>query len=247
MVEDAEALEVGRDRGHVCPFVLPADDPAKVQAPNLFGSGVVAQGFERDRKLDRPAVLEPRGSDVPHRAPGQILPRFGYGAVALPAKQIRLKQVSSAPVIKRIDEYAKILVLQNAARVPPHFVGDHAIRLGVPVARGDIQVVIVEKHPGLGPLGAGFPVVGFLLDEPGDREDLAVVRLVQAAVHVQIFDAHGPDRDAFGCAQHGFGRLRNSLSGGPTGKAGQRAEEESSHCQLNVPDHTNIPSLSSRR
>ena len=60
----------------MCPFVLPADDAAQLEPPDLRGPGPVPEGAEGNRHLHGPAAVEAPGPDVPDRIPVKVYEPF---------------------------------------------------------------------------------------------------------------------------------------------------------------------------
>ena len=100
-------------------------------------------------------------------------------------------------------------------------VSSATIRLGSlsPAAKGDVNRCVVERQPHLRLLAGRRSVVGFGLEEVGDRRDLSVHRLVDHTIdlngHAQAMHADRPSPRRF-ARQHGCrlaiaGRIRRSL------------------------------------
>ena len=154
----------------VRPLVLPAHHPPQVHAPHLIGARLVAQRLERDGDLDRPAAIEIAGADVPHRVPVGVGRAFvGHLAVGHAADRVGVEDVAVALVVERVEHHAERVVLPQLVGVAAHFIGDAPLRMRLPVARRNVDVVVVEEDPRLGLLGGGLEFVRLLLHEVGNR------------------------------------------------------------------------------
>ena len=96
-----------------------------------------------------------------------------------------VKKDTVAPVVERIDHEAQAFVLGHAAGIPSHFVDDHSLRMALPAATRDVDVVVVEQNPDLRLLGRRRAFEGFTLDEVRCREHVAVDRFIELAVESQ--------------------------------------------------------------
>jgi hypothetical protein len=76
---------------------------------------------------------------------------------------------------------------EDAGVVAAHFVRDAALRIRLPAAGHDVDVVVVEQNPDIGSLDSGLPVVRLRLDELRRGWSRGVDGLVQLTVHAQRF------------------------------------------------------------
>ena len=154
-----------------------------VEAPGLRAARSVAERLQRDDELGAPAVLGPRGLDVPHGIPVPVeVALVRHFLIADGAKRIGLKEHAAAAVIERIDDELDVVVLKDVVAVPAHFVGDDALRLVVETVHREVDVGGVEEDPELGGFGRRLPLVRLLLHEIADRGHLAVNRILQKTV-----------------------------------------------------------------
>ena len=73
---------------------------------------MVANRFKGDRHLDGPATIEPPRLHDPHRIPiGVGISLVGNDLVGTRAKRIRVELEAVAPVVKRVEDDAEIVVL----------------------------------------------------------------------------------------------------------------------------------------
>ena len=228
----AEAGGRDRDQRQVGPLVLADHGAPELNAPDLLARWPVTQRLERHHHLDRPAAVEAVRLDVPHRVPVAVrIPLVGDLLIDESAERVRVEEERVAPVVERVDQEAEQVVVQHVAGVALH-VGRRpfARRGAVPAAAGHVEVLLVEHHPGIGPLRRRRALVGELLDEVGDRRDVAVDRLVEPSVDAEPGrQPDGAHRRPTAVAGHhrrrnrrrrvvdGGGRLRR---GGRSGKAG---------------------------
>ena len=171
--------EGGRELGEVGDFVLPADDPAEVDAPDLGAGSGVAEGLEREPQFGRPAALEARGPGIPDRGPVAVeVPLVGDEAVEEPAHRIQVEDEGVPPVVEGVEGDGEVLVEPDAPVVAPEFGGHDPVRPGVPAASGDVDRLVVEEDPDLGLFGGRRPFERLGLDEVADSGNLVVDRLV---------------------------------------------------------------------
>ena len=218
-LEDAaEGGERSRHRGEVRPLVLPSDDPPEVDSPRLVAPGRIAQRLERNRHLDGPSAVEAPGLHVPHGVPvvvGRTL--IGDLPVREPANRVGVKDVAVALVVEGVEEHREVVVLPQLRRVSPHLVGHAALGVRLEAPSRDVNVVVIEEDPRLGLLGGRLELVRLLLDEPADRFDGGVDRLVELPVDM--------DRIGHAVAAH---RGRSRLSGG-AGPRREKNDDERDH------------------
>ena len=151
-----------------------------------------------------------------HRVPVAVdVALVGNLAVADAADGIHQELVTVPAVVERVDDDAQVVVLPDVAAIPPHVVGDDAVRLTVVAAGGDIEVVAVGEEPDLRPLGRRFTLARLLLDEGVDRGRGLVDRVVERTVDAQRHgDGCRADRDAAVGVAHVHGGRRAGRFGG---------------------------------
>ena len=183
----ASAEPRGRDgnQRQVRPFVLAHHRAAELDAPDLIARRPIAQRLERHHHLDGPAAVEAGGPDVPHRVPVAVrIALVGDLEIRETAQRVGVEEQRVAPVVEGVDEEAEQVVVQQVERVAAHLGGHPLARWrAVPAAARDVEVLVVEHHPGVRALGGRCAIVRELLNEAGDRCDLRVDRLVEPPVH----------------------------------------------------------------
>ena len=188
--------ESGRDgqRRQIGPLVLAPDGAPELDAPDMRRLRPVAQGLERNLHLYRPAAVEAAGSHVPHRVPVRVrVALVNELCVCAGAERIGVEEDSVAAVVERIEQHGEGVVLTELVGVAPHLVGDPlALGRRVPDPRRDVDAGLVEKDPGLGPLGRLRSRVGRQLNEAADGGNRPVNGLIQHAVEVDALVQ--PDR-----------------------------------------------------
>ena len=129
----AEGRERARHLRQVRPLVLPPDDAPQVDAPGLLRLGLIAKRLERDRDLDRPALIEDGGLHVPHGVPVGVRRAFvGDLAVGEAADRVRVEEVAVPPVVEGVEQHGERVVLAELAGVAPHLVRHAPVRAGSP-------------------------------------------------------------------------------------------------------------------
>ncbi len=188
-------------------LVLPPHHATEVDAP--FGAAFLeAHRAEGNDELRRPAALEVGRADVDQAVP--VVARLLVGD--LPVEQARLgvhrKPVAVAVVVERVEEHRDVIVVVHVRRVAPHVARHAPGRVGLPHARADVDVPVVEEHPHLRLVGGGLAFVGLLLDEVAGALHVPVERLVQLPVHLERRrQPHRPeDGMALGIARHDLRR-----------------------------------------
>ena len=179
----AEGRECARHVGQVRPLVLPAHDPPQVDSPGLLAARAVAQRLEGNRHFDRPAAVEFRRPDRPHRVPvdvGRAL--VGDLAVGEAADGVGVEDVAVAAVVEGVEQHREGVVLAQLVGVAPHLVGDAALRLALVAAGRHVDLIVVEEDPGVGLLGGRRELERLLLDEAADRRGLGVDGVVEPPV-----------------------------------------------------------------
>src|SRR6185436_18808928 len=185
---DAAAAVRGRDAGEIRAFVLPRDAALDVEAPRLRSARAVAERLQRDGELGAPAVLGPRGLDVPDGIPVPVEIAFvGYFLIAECAKRIGLKEHTAAAIVERVEDELDVVVLKDVVAVPAHFVGDDPLRLIVETVHREVDGGGVEEDPDVGSLGRRLSFVRLLLHEIADRGNLTVNRVLQEAIEDEWF------------------------------------------------------------
>ena len=184
------------DRRQKRVLVLPSYGASEIDAPDLVAPFLVSERFERNDDLDDPALVVHRGLDVPDRVPIIIIrhPLVADALVAKRPERIGLEEEPVAAVVERIEHDSEVLVLENIPMVAAHLVYDHPLGMAVPATRGDVDVLIVEKHPRFRFFGCRRPLVRLLLDEVADGRNARIGRVVELPIENDRF------RDP-GCAQ----------------------------------------------
>ena len=185
-LEHAGEAERRRNRRQERHLVLRGHAPLHVDAPERCRSRAVTQRLERNGHLDGPALLETAGSDIPHGVPVHVRrPLVGDGRIEQAAERVRHEVERVAPVVEGVQHDREGFVAEKPAGVALHLVRDDPIGVGAPAPRGHIQGVAVEHHPNFGLVGGGRALVRFLLDEIGDRLDVAIDAFVQLAIELE--------------------------------------------------------------
>ena len=99
------------------------------------------------------------------------------------AERVRLELESVAQVVKRMDHDTDAVVLKNQPAVAAQFRGDDSVRVAVVALHREVDVLLVEGHPQLGPLARRLSFQGILLDELRERGEFLIHVLVKAAIH----------------------------------------------------------------
>ena len=176
------------------------DDAAELQSPDLDGPRTIAQRLEGDADLDRPAAVEPSGPRVPDRVPVAVdaASLVRHLEVGETANRVDQECDAVAPVVEGVQQHRERIVLPQLNHVAAHLVRHPFIRRrGVVAACRDIDVLVVEQHPGFRPLAARLTFIRQLLDEVGDEPDVLEHRLVKLPVKAdRLVHAGGPHRRA---------------------------------------------------
>ena len=157
------------------------------------------------------AVLEIAGREVPDRVPVDVDLRFVGDLTVDPAADwVDLEQHAVAVVVERVEAPRHVVVADDGGVVAPHLVRHQAVRLRLPAAADDVDVLVVEEEPDLGLLRSRGALVGIRLDEVRHRQHAVVDGLVEPAVDPQrLGDADGTHRGApRGVAGDHLGRHR---------------------------------------
>ena len=162
-------------------LVAPADHAAEVYAP-LLAAFLEPHRPERDHHLHRPALVEVGGLDLPQAVPVVAGLLVGDLPVEHATLGIGREAESVATVIERVEHDRDVVVVVQVAGVTPHVAGDPTVGMGLPQARADVDVLVIEEHPDVG-LVAGRATLGrFLLQEAARGGNRLVERLVEPAV-----------------------------------------------------------------
>ena len=209
------------DVGKVHHLVL-APDGALQEDPHLGRVGVgEADGRERDRRLDDPAVLGDARLALVDALPVPVRQRHGLVGdqrVALGPEGVDLEDVGVALVVVGVEADADVVVLVDPALTVQDAPPDS---LGVRVVEDDreVEVVVVEGDAELGALGCGRAVDRDALAEVGDRLDPLPEGLVEGGVDGRgTVGADGADGLA--------GRILAVRGGGLTGGEARQGDEE---------------------
>jgi hypothetical protein len=98
--------------------------------------------------------------------------------------------------VERVERDGEIVVVPEVRAVATHFVQDHSLGVTIPATAREVQVVIVEQHPRLGPFTRRRALLRFGLNEVCERFGLAIRLLVQLAVDLDWRrDPRGADGD----------------------------------------------------
>ena len=154
-----------------------------------FCPGDVADRLERNRHLGGPAAFEAAGAHLPHRVPVDVrVALVGDDLIGEPAERVRVEVVAVAAIVKRVEQHAEHVVLAQLIRVAPQFVGRPLLRRHRrrSILPRHVDVVVVEHHPGFGPLGGrARRSAGTVWMKPLIGGTVAVDRLVEPAVDAQ--------------------------------------------------------------
>ena len=134
-----------------------------------------------------PAAVEPAGLHIPDRIPVAVgIPLVRNRLIDEAADRIGIEEQRVATVVEGVDQEAEQVVVQHVERVAAQL-GRHPFfrRRRIPAAARDVQVLLVEHHPGVRPLGGAGALVRKLLNEVRNRRDRLVDRLVQLPVDLQ--------------------------------------------------------------
>ena len=165
-------------------FVLGADHAAEVDAPGLHVTRRVAQRLEGNRHLGDPAAFEAGRLAVHTVFQSTLKPRSSVTRPSMkPPTRRDAEDEPVAAVVEGVEHHAEVVVVALVGAVAAHVLGDWMpLRMGVVAPARDVNVVVVEQHPGFGAFGDRRPFLRFLLDEAGQRRDIAICRVVEAAV-----------------------------------------------------------------
>ena len=160
--------------------------------------GKVAQRLERDRELGDPATLEPAHLRIDDGVPVHVERALVADRDVVEASDRRHReQVAVAVIVKRVETDAKVVLLSQVRAVATHVVGHDPLGMRVPASARDIQVVVVEEHPGFGLFSGWSALDRLLLNEVTHRLDLGIHRVVQPAVQGNgLSDAGGSHRQS---------------------------------------------------
>ena len=186
----AEALEEAHEKGIVHRDLKPANvkvtPDGKVKVLD-FGLAKALEGDPPSSAANSQLSHSPTVSRHMTEA-GVILGTAAYmslvgdQAVKQTAQRGRVEEIAIALVVESVEDETEVLVLEEIEVVPAHFVRDHALRMGIEAARGDVDVLVVEENPGLRPLGGKHAFTRLLLDEVGGRLKARVDCLVQLPI-----------------------------------------------------------------
>ena len=183
-------------------FVI-SDVSVRVPAISEIAYGLMR--LERDRRLQRPPAPETPGPDLPDRVPVAVpVALVGRLAVNPAADRVDGEDDRIATVVERVEGDVNAFVLEDVGTIAAHLVDDPLrCRRRVQTADTDVDVVVVEQHPGFGPLGGERALVRRLLDEVGQGWHVVVDALVEEAIEPEgRRQPHGANR----CATRGISR-----------------------------------------
>ena len=195
----AELSRSGRDRHRrqVRLLEVRPDVPAQLDAPYLVRSGPETERLERNLHFDGPAAVEAARAHVPDGIPVGIRVAFVGDLLILEAPDgVDPEGEAVAAVVEGVEDDDVAVVVDDPERVALHLVGD-PLRFGDRLvdAGPHVDRLVVEEDPVVGSLRGRGPLVGGLLDEPPERLDAGVDRLVEHAVEPQGFiEPDGADR-----------------------------------------------------
>ena len=228
--EHALERERGRNRCQERPLVGRGDVALEIDAPGLRRTCPVAQRLEGNGHLQGPALLETAGPDVPHSVPVEVGgPLVRNGGVEQRAQRVGDEVEAVAAVVVGVEHHREGLVAEHAVAVALHLVGDDAVRIGAPAARGDVQGVPIEQHPDLGLVPGRRAFVRLLLNEVGHRRHGVVDAFVELPVELQrTIETNRPH----GGAALGVARdhLRRKRRRGTVDDRGDHGETGTSRC-----------------
>ena len=163
----------------------------------MIASRRIAQRFERNRELRDPSSIEPSHFALPHGVPvGVVGALVECERVEERAERRDAEQEAVAAVVERVERNGEVVVVPEVRAVAAHFVQDHSLGVAIPATARDVQVVIVEQHPRLGPFTRRRALLWFGLNEVCERLGLAIRLLVQLAVDLdRRRDPRGADGD----------------------------------------------------
>ena len=167
-------------------FPLAADHPLRVETPG-GQIRLEGDGLGRDAELGRPPVCVPAGAPLPDPVPG-VIGFLALGqAVPLGPGGIDLEDVSAAPVQERVQEEGNEVVVLHVA-VARHGRRHHLARLLVVAADGEVDVLLVPRHPDFGVLRRRLAGIGILLGQPDRRAGAIPLPGLDPAVHAGRLD-----------------------------------------------------------
>ena len=204
---------VGLGRRHEEDLLVPAAyGAADVDAPDRLVAVGVAQLVEGNGDLGAPAEAVDAGAAAPDAVPGLVAGAALVGEQLVLARPEGIGAEVEAPaaVVVGVEDDLDVVVLLEVG-VPPHLVGHEAAGFAVEAAKGEVQVVVVEEDPDLGPLRGRGSFDRLALKEAVHDRGLAPDRIVEAAV-----DARGLGR---------AGSLDDRGFPGP-GRGGEQREKE---------------------
>ncbi len=99
------------------------------------------------------------------------------------------------PVVECVEDYGEVLVLGQSTTVPTHFIGHHPLRMTVPTAARDIDVLVIEEHPDLGFFRCRLAFLRLLLKESADARYVLINGFFELPVDYQRrVQSHRPHR-----------------------------------------------------
>src|SRR5438876_4730305 len=169
-------------------FVLAPDEALEIESPKHFFGMREIQSRERYFYGDGPAITDDTRVRAPHPIPTSIeidvrvvFLLFDDQAIHLCPQRIDLEDVTSTPVMIRIDENLEV-VIQILANIAAEFPGDDARRIRIETMNAKIDGVSRVQNPHFCFLSRWLALERFPLTKIRDRFCQLPKRIVQSAV-----------------------------------------------------------------
>ncbi len=207
-----------RHRGPVIDFVLAADPPAEIDAPNPIGARFETERLERNAQFSRPTGGVAPGRHRPHRIPAgvDVASLIGDLGVGLGPDGVGHEDEPVAAVGEGVEnELERVLFARD--EVLADVVDDQARRIAAVTDDADVERVAIEGQAHFGALRRRLPFMRFCLEElrrrHGNPPHLFVERSIQCDGRPCLDGIDGPAT---------VGRLEREIRGGD-----RRGQEQS--------------------